>query len=112
MRPSYGNHAFDNLWFMVKISLGTPGIKQLDKSDINLYPNPNNGTFEIKMENATQHYSAVQIFDITGKMLIQKNISDDITYININEHPNGLYFAKIIGKNGNNNSVKKIILSK
>jgi len=110
-----GTNAFDN--FVVygeDINWEPPvGIKQRrDKSDINLYPNPNNGTFEIKMENATQHYSAVQIFDITGKMLIQKNISDDITYININEHPNGLYFAKIIGKNGNNNSVKKIILSK
>ena len=71
----------------------TTGIE--DVSDVNnavhLYPNPTKTMLTI--ENATEN---VQIFDITGRLLINvENKETNLLQINVSHLSKGMYFVKI-----------------
>ncbi|MBJ7428896.1 MAG: T9SS type A sorting domain-containing protein, partial [Bacteroidia bacterium] len=84
-----------------------PKIKE--KASFNVYPNPTNGIVKIDWETLSQKPNSVQIFDITGKLLVTKNIAANelSTELNIAEFTNGMYLVKIISKDGNT-VVKKV----
>jgi hypothetical protein len=84
-----------------------PKVKET--AAFNVYPNPTNGIVKIDWEALNQKPNAVQIFDITGKLLVTKNIeaNDLSAELNISEYTNGLYFVKIISKDGNT-VIKKV----
>lgn len=84
-----------------------PNIKET--AAFNVYPNPTNGIVKIDWASLSQKPNSVQIFDITGKLLVTKNIeaNDLSTELNIAEYTNGLYLVKIISKDGNT-VVKKV----
>lgn len=75
----------------------------------NVYPNPTNGIVKIDWTTVSQRPNSVQIFDITGKLLITKNLDNNelSTELNIAEYTNGMYLVKIITKDGNT-VVKKV----
>lgn len=84
-----------------------PKVKET--TTFNVYPNPTNGIVKIDWTNSNQKPNSVQIFDITGKLLVTKNIeaNDLNAELNIAEYTNGLYLVKIISKDGNT-VVKKV----
>ena len=65
---------------------------------ISLYPNPVKDEFNIILNNF--NYSKLQIIDITGKILFEKNINK-LNNINIStvKFQNGIYFCKLFGDN-------------
>jgi len=66
--------------------------KELDNSQITMYPNPNNGTFTIKNVSSD---ALIQIVDINGKEVSHTMFSGSIN----TDLPNGVYFVKITQHN-------------
>ena len=60
--------------------------------DIKIYPNPNDGYFTI--ENAAL-YADIQIYDITGRMILDQKNHSTKEIIDIRETPNGVYLVKV-----------------
>ncbi len=53
----------------------TAGIEQFTNNNeqVNIYPNPNNGTFVIEPSNATKQ--TMQVYDVNGKMVLSQTIN-------------------------------------
>ncbi|TDP60682.1 T9SS type A sorting domain-containing protein [Flavobacterium dankookense] len=66
-----------------------------DEKKISLYPNPNNGVFNIELPSQIDN-AQLNIFDISGKKIYSnENYSSDDT-IQINHLAKGLYLVKVI----------------
>jgi len=78
--------------FIAKLD-GTTGTNDIKNSNIKIYPNPTNNIINIegltKNENNT-----IQIFDVQGKLVITKNITEKGT-IDLSELNKGVYVIKI-----------------
>lgn len=65
--------------------------------NINLYPNPTDGLVNYKILNSTGDV-VLQVFDLNGKVLITKNISQINGVLNIIDFPSGMYLFKLSDK--------------
>lgn len=103
-----------NIWF---VDQNTNGVYRADISSLanisieeapvfNIYPNPSNGTFNIRSNDAIG--SNIEIKNMLGQTIITKNINSSIIEFELNVAP-GIYFASII-KEGKKVSSKKIII--
>ncbi len=72
-----------------------------------IYPNPNKGIFTIKTSILP---TKLIIYDITGKKIITKTLSEMETTINISEFSNGVYFSSL--SNDKTSMTSKLIISK
>ena len=67
-----------------------------------LFPNPNNGKFYLKVNNASINNNLqLKIVNLIGVVIIQKNINDEKTLIDISQYADGIYFAELNSNNGN-----------
>lgn len=69
-----------------------------------IYPNPSDGMFSICGENI----ESIEVYDITGKLVIQQNINASNATIDLSNKAKGVYTLK--SYNGNNVSVSKLIV--
>ncbi len=74
-------------------------------ANINIYPNPTKGDLVIELTDKTN--STIQVLDVTGKMIVEKNTSNDRTELNISNLSNGIYYIRILSNN--TVEVRKII---
>ena len=79
--------------------------------DFSIYPNPNNGSFTIKLDSDAQNPISVEVFDIRGRSIYNKRYSatnefDEV--INLNNVQSGLYLVKV--SDGQRAITKKIIV--
>jgi hypothetical protein len=70
---------------------------------LSVYPNPNNGLFELKLNPGGRLNGEIRIVDITGRMLYNQKI--DImglynTTIDLSRYSKGLYTLQLISDNG------------
>ncbi|MDT8413668.1 MAG: T9SS type A sorting domain-containing protein, partial [Vicingaceae bacterium] len=73
-------------------------ISELEKnkgSEILVYPNPNNGSFELTIDAPFQQAKLI-IFDLTGKVIVQQKITQNNTQLNLLSHPKGMYFYQLL----------------
>ena len=79
--------------------------------NINLYPNPNNGQFTVSIANYEVGITNnVEIYNMLGqKVYSQSNIHNPTFNINISSEPNGIYLIRILDKDGNLVSQKKVV---
>jgi photosystem II stability/assembly factor-like uncharacterized protein len=87
----------------------------IENNNINLYPNPNNGLFEIKFNgiNVKSNSISIQVTDIFGRVVYQtsnQTISKSPISIDLTNQSNGVYY--VIINDGNKPCVKKIVLNK
>ena len=63
-----------------------------------IYPNPNNGTFMLAYDLKKYNEAAVQILDVTGKIVFNADIDNmnSILNINANQLQSGIYFIQLI----------------
>ena len=73
-----------------------------------LYPNPNQGSFTLKISRANDSEKSITVFDMVGNNIFQsqKNFIAETT-IDISQHPRGIYFVKVT--EGEKISIKKIV---
>jgi len=71
------------------------GIEKINYSNFNIYPNPNNGCFEINFNNPSIN-TKIEIFDLTGKKIYKNTITNEDFKINLNKFKNGFYLVNTI----------------
>jgi hypothetical protein len=77
------------------------GISQENHNAIiNVFPNPNNGIFNIQFVNNDN--KEIRIYDITGKAVYSAIISSEKVEINLDEHPAGIYMLMVSSHDGTN----------
>ena len=70
-----------------------------ETSELRVFPNPANESFQIELR---KEKFSIQIFDMTGKMVYQKNDVDEITTICNDRLGEGIYTIRINTVNGKN----------
>lgn len=69
---------------------------KLDNQNIILYPNPTRGLFKIsvnKLDEAVKNY--FYLFSSNGSRLMNKNLSNNMTTVDISNYPKGTYLLNI-----------------
>ena len=83
-------------------------VNLMEPIEASIYPNPSKGILNI--ESATKNISSVQVFDITGQLILESTIENDNSKVSldISNYKNGLYIIKINSIEGNN-IIKKVL---
>lgn len=90
--------------------------EQIDKKyfeGFSISPNPSNGDFKLVFDLPTRQDIVLEIFTLTGQKLLTKDykmVSFESTEINLQNLPEGIYFAKVKSKDGVIS--KKLIISR
>ncbi len=66
-------------------------------SRVSIYPNPNNGIFQIEMKDNSKMQEYL-IYDMNGRIVLKKRSEDEILKFDITELSNGIYYVKIGSK--------------
>jgi uncharacterized membrane protein YqhA len=85
--------------FIQKISDKYVGIESIQPSKINLYPNPTTGLINIQLPEGSIN-AQLQILDITGKTVYQREIDQQNIRINLSYLPNGIYHISMVANTG------------
>ena len=96
---SYCNTVFTDI-ATLQINLSSSTI---NSKGISIYPNPTAGRFMINSENITN----LKLLDLTGKIILENNVLQPITEIDITNQPAGIYLLKL--SSNDKNFVTKII---
>lgn len=66
-------------------------------SDLQVYPNPNNGLFQLKLNGYAEENMLIKIYDLTGRMVYSsiENTSNGIAKIDCGNIASGLYMVRI-----------------
>lgn len=77
----------------------------IPSNEINIYPNPTSGKFNIEFGNSSS--GKVTVFDALGKVVSENNITANSGNLNLNlsDYPAGIYFVKV-------NAGEEIIMKK
>ncbi len=94
--------AFDDNWTGIS--------KKFNNSTDFISPNPAADYFT--WNNLAKGVSRVELYDISGKLVLTENIQKDIVSISTAQLKNGVYFAKAYTLNSELVSLKKVIVSK
>ncbi|PQV49015.1 putative secreted protein (Por secretion system target) [Jejuia pallidilutea] len=102
--PSWGKFPAANI---IEGTMPTLSVNKLDAKALgfSLYPNPTRGIVSIK--NNQERNAEVSIYDINGRVLFSKDISNSMSEINISDLANGIYLFKV--KSDSNEFVKRIV---
>ncbi|MBC8321754.1 MAG: T9SS type A sorting domain-containing protein [Bacteroidetes bacterium] len=79
-------------------------MEEIEKSSIQVYPNPAHNVLIIKAENITN----IQIINVTGQLVIDKNVIGNQAAVDVNELKPGVYFVNIETQSGS--AYRKIIV--
>ncbi len=85
------------------------GILKVSEKSFKIYPNPNNGSFNIEIENPSKEVS-IEIFNLLGERVkkVETNSSKSIYEIDLNS-TDGIYLVKV--KNGISVWNQKVLIS-
>ena len=86
---------------------GTTSVENIkDEFSFNIYPNPASGI--VNFDNIPQN-SMLSIIDLTGKVMYEQFVSDNLESVNISDFTNGIYLVQI--ENNGSISNKKLIVN-
>ncbi len=71
-------------------------IKNQEKNELSVYPNPTNGKFYIKQGNSEN--KSYKIFDINGRLIQRGILNSEISEIDLSKEKSGNYFIKTAGR--------------
>jgi len=85
-----------------------PAVNSSTDLDIVLYPNPNNGSFNLVY--ALDNDAELIVYDITGKHILQQRLKANFSKAKITlENKPGIYMYSVIDTNGNRKTGKFVI---
>ena len=85
----------------------TSKVQDVKITEFDLYPNPCNSHINIVFSNIDNEIKHIQLFDIFGKMIYEKNLNQNSLQINMSPYNQGIYFIRIT--NNKNEHKHKII---
>jgi uncharacterized protein (TIGR02145 family) len=92
------NPVYKNYGFSIRCvkDIGT-GIGEIDFNKIQLYPNPSSNEITIKTsELSTKGH--LSILNLNGQQLLQLEITEPTTIIDVSTLPSGVYFVRVTGE--------------
>lgn len=92
---STGDHTFiDNLYFTDVVNIG---IVENGLHSFNLYPNPGNGIFYIKLVENVNSTIMIEVADVTGRRLLRKEMNGvgSDYYLDLSNYAKGLYLISV-----------------
>jgi hypothetical protein len=105
------------LWFLTpncfsqsarSLTDGTGIIEPTTVSKFDIFPNPVKSDLVIKYsQNLVPDHSTIQIYNLTGQVLLEKSIENSREKIDCSSIPQGIYFVKIMA--GETVMTKKMI---
>jgi hypothetical protein len=103
-------------WMIRPVLGSTKGLMEVKEqnvaSEINVYPNPTNGTTNVEIRGLENFkIIKVEIYDIFGECNYQQTTSSARLQIDLSTRPSGIYFLRIVDEKGFTYS-KKVILTK
>ena len=96
--PAQGSSTFQELAVSTSTDLGL---------NINVYPNPVDNFATVSWNQ--QKNVVITLYDLTGQVMVQNNILDAQTTIDMSNLNAGVYFLSIIDKKSNAKTVEKIV---
>ncbi|MBI2721558.1 MAG: T9SS type A sorting domain-containing protein [Bacteroidetes bacterium] len=83
-------------WSTVIISCVT-GIAEngTENSRLTLYPNPNNGQFQLQLSEYEELPASISIKNILGQVVLNMDVTSNNTKVDLNDSPKGIYMALI-----------------
>ncbi len=81
------------------------------ENNVNIYPNPNSGTFELNVEGVNGEI-AINVMDMSGKVIYSETTSKVSSFkkaINLGSVAGGVYFVKVAS--GENSTIKKLVIN-
>jgi hypothetical protein len=100
---TYHNPGYDTCY----IEYFYDGIRKTETDNIRIFPNPATNKLTVDLTNAGQNINDLKIFDLTGKLLINKRFTGTKTEMDLGELKNGVYILRI-----NNIMVKKVEINR
>lgn len=86
------------------------GIEENDFSNLELYPNPSTGSFNISLAN-DQRMEKVEVFNAIGALVLSEAMSADLLVtIDLSNFENGTYHIQVEGENGQRFSKPLLLL--
>ena len=64
-----------------------------------VYPNPTTSGVNLQIENYSGHHFGYYLFDLTGKLLADKKITETQTYIDMNRYEQAVYLLNVVDDN-------------
>ena len=79
---------------------GTTGIEATkENKDVLIYPNPSNGFLQINLE-ALEGSKEIKLFDLSGRLIIEKTTDTNLVQLDVSNMDNGTYFIKVKDEHG------------
>jgi hypothetical protein len=91
------------------------GIDEItNTAGFTIYPNPSNGQFTIQSSASGSQLLVLEIYNMLGEKIYAQSLSQvqDITTLNLNNQPSGIYLFRVITKNGDMVSEGKFVIQK
>jgi hypothetical protein len=95
-------------WNLLYGNIGILGSNDLIAPTVNLYPNPSNDLINISF--GKDQLSKLELYDLTGKLIFNRNLNTNAYALDIANYPSGIYIVKLF--NENNESVNKRVIKK
>lgn len=93
--PTNAGAIWNQVCFAVSPQISTEITKLNFTENINLFPNPNNGNFNVNVQSPIEHGEFV-IYDCQGKEIFRQNIFQNKNLIESTQLSSGMYFYSVI----------------
>lgn len=99
---------------VITIVVGASGIDQVSLEDgVTLFPNPNNGQFNLKLDFGIAQDVDVKLYSAIGQLVDSRNlgsVTSSVVEFNLADHAGGVYFVQVNTESGT--ITKRITVSK
>jgi len=108
---SLGN-SLNDLWQYAPINEGVNEISA-SASNVTLYPNPNNGVFQLTIRNYELGITnTVEVYNLLGEKVYSSKLNGYNTQLNLCNNSNGIYLYRVLTETGDLVSEGKFIIQK
>jgi hypothetical protein len=84
------------------------GIGELENALIQVYPNPNQGSF--KLNNISGQELNISINSLLGQQVYESRITSGVHTISIDSLPSGLYLIRVVDNTGKVMNTQKVMI--
>ncbi len=97
-------------------TIGTQIAELSEKAEVSVYPNPSNGSFDVRLKGFTANENiSLDITDLNGRSLVKQEgkVKDFTSKYNIGEKtPNGSYFLRVLRTDKNQSFIQNLLIVK
>ena len=104
---------FDETLDSINIKVGNcTEIPDYSGYDFAIYPNPNNGDFQVRFNTAVPDGAVLELYDLLGRKIAEYPLSGSENIANINgiEVASAIYYATVVVPNSFRKSVKMVVI--